>query len=279
MLAICFTGFLVHGILPDSVKDKAGKINSLDNYQPIALSSILSKVLERFVLTSDIQFGFKPKHGTDMCIFALKEILDLYNRHNSTIFMCFIDASKAFDRINHEKLFYKLHNRGVPKSLVRILFFWYAHQSMYVKWGNSMSAPFSVSNGVRQGTILSPFLFNVYMDDLSKLLKGCVTGCMIGNTVINHLMYADDLVIFCPYSAGLQQLLRVCSQYGSDFDIKYNAKKSNILIIRSSEDSRVSFPDSSLSGNVLQVCDEVKYLGHYITNDLLMTGTFTDSVV
>ncbi len=81
------------------IKDKAGKINSLDNYRPIALSSILSKVLERFVLTSDNQFGFKPKHGTDMCIFALKEILDLYNRHNFTIFMCFIDASKAFDHI------------------------------------------------------------------------------------------------------------------------------------------------------------------------------------
>ena len=69
----------------------------------------LSKVLERtmrdrleqFILTSDNQFGFKPKHATDMCILALNEILDLYNGQNSTIFMCFIDASKAFDRINH----------------------------------------------------------------------------------------------------------------------------------------------------------------------------------
>ncbi len=64
------------------------------------LASILSRVLERtllnkldqFVLTSDNQFGFKPKYGTDVCIYALKEILDLYNRHNSTMFGCFIDA-------------------------------------------------------------------------------------------------------------------------------------------------------------------------------------------
>ena len=176
LIAICFTGLLIHGILPDSIgsvtlvpiiKDKAGKMNNLDHYWPIALASILSKVLERiilnrleqFALTSDNQFGFKPKHGTDMCIFSFKEVLDLYNRHNSTFFICFIDASKAFDCVNHEKLFNKLHNRGVPKYLVKILAFWYAHQSMYVRWGNSISATFNVSKGVMQGSILSPRSF------------------------------------------------------------------------------------------------------------------------
>ncbi len=103
--------------------------------------------MEHFVLTSDNHFGFKPKHGTHMCIFALKEILDFYNRNNSTICMCFIDASKAFDRVIHDFCF-KLYNRGDPKFVVRILAFWYAHRLMYVKWGNCVSAPFSVCNGV-----------------------------------------------------------------------------------------------------------------------------------
>ena len=285
LLSICFTGFLVHGILPDSIlavllvpviKNKAGKINSSDNYRPIALASILSKVLERaildrleqFIQTSDNQFGFKPKHGTDMCIFALNEILDHYNSQNSTIFMCFIDASKAFDRICHSKLFEKLVQRGVPMYLVRILAFWYANQQMQVKWGNSLSATFNVSNGVRQGSILSPSLFNVYMDDLSVRLNGCGTGCWVGNSVVNHLMYADDLVVFSPYSAGLQQLLRICSQYGTEFDIKYNASKSNIMIARSRDDKNAPFPDFNLSGSVLEVCDEIKYLGHFISSDL-----------
>ena len=114
---MCFTGLIVHGVLPDAIisvllvpviKDKAGKLNSMDNYRPIALASILSKGLERilptrlemFVLTTDNQFGFKRKDGTDMCIYALKKIV---GRQNSTVFMCFIDASKAFDRINYEK--------------------------------------------------------------------------------------------------------------------------------------------------------------------------------
>jgi len=285
LFAICLTGFLVHGILPESIlpvllvpviKDKTGKINSMDNYRPIAIASIVSKVLERilfnrmekYICTTDNQFGFKRQHGTDMCIFALKEILDHYNSQNSTTFMCFIDASKAFDRVNHAKLFSKLQHRGVPKVIIRILVFWYAHQSMQVKWGGLVSEPFTVGNGVRQGGILSPFLFNVYMDDLSQQLNKCNTGCMIGNTLTNHLMYADDLVIICPYSAGLQQLLKVCSQYGADFNIKYNASKSNVMIVRTKEDRNLVFPVFFLSGTALKVCEEIKYLGHHIANDL-----------
>jgi len=61
---------------------------------------------------------------------------------------------------------------------------------------------------------------------------------------------------------------RVCSQYGLDFDITYNSKKSNIMIVRSREDSKLSFPAFYLSGTLFKVCDEVKYLGHYITDDL-----------
>ena len=285
MLAMCFTGFMVHGVLPNSIlsvllvpvlKDKAGKLNSRDNYRPIALASILSKVLERvilnrieiYVLTTDNQFGFKRKHSTDLCIYALKELIAKYESQNSSIFLCFIDLSKAFDRICHEKLFKKLLERSVPKYIVRLLIYWYAQQTFQVKWENAVSTPFHVGNGVRQGGILSPFLFNVYMDDLSRQLNACKTGCVVGDNVINHLMYADDLVILSPYTAGLQQLLRICSQYGLEHDIIYNAKKSCIMIIRCREDRKSIFPVFHLSDVALGVSRELKYLGHIISEDL-----------
>ena len=227
LLAKCFTSFLVHGFLPESlmsvvlvpiIKDKSGKINSKDNYKPIAIASTLSKLLEKIMLerltnhllTSSHQFGFKPKHSTDACIYVLKEAIDIYVSQQSSVYLCFLDATKAFDRVNHSVLFDKLNKRGVPGYLVRILSFWYSNQKIMIRWGGIISESFSVSNGVRQGGILSPYLFNVYMDDLSLRLKKHYAGCKIANKIINHLFYADDIVLLCPSHRGLQELLETC---------------------------------------------------------------------
>lgn len=71
-----------------------------------------------------------------------------------------------------------------------------------------------------------PVLFNLYVNELSRRLRACNTGCMIGGMLVNHLMYADDLVTFSPSSDGLQQLLNVCTDYGVEYDIKYNSSNS-----------------------------------------------------
>lgn len=226
LLAMCFTGFMTHGQLPDSllsvtlvpvIKDKTSKVGSLNNYRPIALATVISKVLEKillgqlnqFISTTDNQFGFRAKLGTDFCIYGLKEAARAYLRKHSSVLIGFIDASKAFDRVNHYKLFDKLKRRGVPNIIAQILVYWYSNQKMHVKWGNNISASFGVSNGVRQGSLLSPALFNLYMDDLSKEMNFCKTGCMIGDTLVNHFMYADDLAVLSPSSAGFQQLLNI----------------------------------------------------------------------
>ena len=285
LIALCLTGLLMHGVLPDSmmavvlvpvIKDKTGKISSIENYRPIALASVLSKVLEQvlldrlqqYVITTDNQFGFKSKHSTDLCIYALKEMVSVYRTKNSTMFLCFLDASKAFDKVNHGKMFVKLQERGVPPYMIRILHYWYVHQNMHVRWGTSLSAPFLVANGVRQGGILSPVLFNLYLDDLSRQLNQCRTGCIVGDRLINHLVYADDLVIISPSSVGLQQLLRICSCYSMQFDIVFNSAKSVIMIVKTKEDRNTQFPSFFLAGQALGVVKKVKYLGHIIREDL-----------
>ena len=285
LLALCFSSCFVHGFLPGNlmsvilvpiIKDKAGKINSKDNYRPIALASIISKVLEMiildrisdFLLTNENQFGFKKRLGTDSCIYVLKEVVDRYRCLNGTVFMCFLDASKAFDRVNHLKLFMKLKKRGVPLFIVRILSYWYSNQTMCVRWGGTISDKFCVSNGVRQGSVLSPFLFNVYMDGLSCSLNTYPTGCYIGDSLVNHLMYADDLVLICPSATGLCSLLQLCENFGIVNDVKFNSTKSIILICRSKSMKNVDFGQFTINNDIIPNKLITKYLGHYICSDL-----------
>ena len=206
LLSMCFSSLFVHGFLPEAmisvvlvpiVKNKSASICSKSNDRPIALASIVSKVLEKiiydriavYLTTCSNQFGFKAKHSTDMTIYALKEAVLKYRILNSNVYSCFLDASKAFVRVNHYVLFDKLVKRGVPLyNIVRILVFWYNVQKMYIRWNNTMSDSFSVTNGVRQGGILSPYLFCVYVDDLSKKLNNVNAGCFMGTELINNIM-------------------------------------------------------------------------------------------
>ena len=118
-----------------------------------------------------------------------------------------LDASKAFDRVNFWLLVDKLITRSVPLFIVRILDVSYTHQKMCIQLGNAYSSSFIVSNG----GILSPILFNVYMDDLSVSLNRSNIGERIENIFLNHLCYADDLCLVSLSSAGMQKLLSICS--------------------------------------------------------------------
>ena len=287
LLADLMTAFFVHGFIPDSIlsvaivpiiKDKTGKIGAKSNYRPVALASVVSKIIEIVILnrvknllsSTCNQFGFKASVGSDYPIYLLKEIIARYHSLNGSIFMCFLDASKAFDRVNHSLLFSKLLKQGLPVYIVRILSYWYAHQFMIVKWAGSCSSRFSVTNGVRQGGILSPYLFNFYVNDLSVRLNNCHTGCVVGSEIINHTMYADDLVIFSPSDAGLCELLNVCELFAAEHDIVYNTSKSAVMIIRNKILHKV---DNSafrfiLSKEVIPVVQKYKYLGHFLSDNL-----------
>ena len=148
-------------------------------YRPIAIATIVSKLYESTILykcedflnTCDNQFGFKRKHGTEFCIYTLKEFIDYYKQRGTTIFVTFLDASKAFDKIDFWLLFQKLITKDFPVFIIKILAYWYCHQEMHVRWGSTFTSSFHVSNGLKQGGILSPMLFNVYMDPLSIQLN------------------------------------------------------------------------------------------------------------
>ena len=124
LLSLLFSMCLSHGYLPSTlikttivpiVKNKSGNLSDSNNYRPIAIATITSKLLESVLLlkcsdyltTCDNQFGFKASHGTDMCIYTLKEFIDYYKCRGTRVYVTFLDASKGFDRLNYWLLFDK----------------------------------------------------------------------------------------------------------------------------------------------------------------------------
>ena len=97
---------------------------------------------------------------------------------------------------------------------------------MHAGWGNAMSDAFTMSNGIRQGFVLSPHLFNLYVDHLSNLLDSTGVGCHIGGLPANNFYYADDLALVCPSAGALNVLLRVCERFATSHFIMYSTAKS-----------------------------------------------------
>ena len=278
LLSICYTCMFKHSYMPQSminsivvplVKNRCGNLTDKNNYRPIALSSITSKVFEHIILlrleeylwTTDNQFGFKSGHSTDLCIYALSELIEYFKSRSTSVYVAFLDASKAFDKISHWTLFRKLIDRNVPMYLIKILCYWYQHQLMSVRWGYSISNVFNVTNGVRQGGILSPKLFNIYIDGLSNILNNSSIGGSLGGKRINHMLYADDLCIVSLSSAGLQKLLSICDEYCASHSITFNVKKSVCMFFKCTVNKHCDNSTVFLSGNQINFVQEVKYLG------------------
>ena len=98
----------------------------------------------------------------------------------------------------------------------------YTKQTVRVKWNDYISNEFSVSNGVKQGGVLSPILFSVYIDELLKRLKESEYGCYIGNTYFGALSYADDVTLLCPTKSGINRMLKIIDNFSKEFDINFN---------------------------------------------------------
>ena len=218
-----------------------------------------------FLGSSDHQFGFKQNQSTDMCVFALKEIIDYYNTKSSPVYLCFMDASKAFDKVNHWFLFEKLLLRGLPVPIVRLLVYWYSSQNFFVSWSGVLSSAFKVTNGVRQGGIMSPILYNVFIDDLSFLLSGSKVGCHIKDTRVNHLFYADDSVLLAPSPYALQKLVDICQIYASQNEITYNVKKTVCMSVMSESCKHIHVPNVFLEECPLLWVESQKYLGVFLS--------------
>ena len=194
-LSLLFTVMITHGFAPPEFikssiipipKGAKATLNDSEKYRSIAISSLLSKILDhiiidqqsQFLTTSNYQFGFKPKLSTVLCTSMINETIQYYTANGGKpVYLLLLDASKAFDKVSFTMLFNMLLDKNVCPRIIKMLYFMYTTQSCYVTWSNSRSDKFTISNGVKQGTVISPLLFTMYVDGLFMQLKNLGLSC------------------------------------------------------------------------------------------------------
>ena len=284
-LHLLFNSFIQHGFVPTNllkgtitpiVKNNEGDINTTDNYRGITLCGTYSHMFENALrlklsqyLTSDeLQFGFKPKHGTSHAVFALKSCVNYFTKRGSNVFVAFLDYSKAFDTISHYGLFLKLMDRNVPLGFLLVVMFWYLNMEYECKWGSSYSERFPVLCGTKQGGILSPDFFALYINDLIKILRASGIGCHVLRKFIACILFADDMSLAAPTRHCLQQLLDICAKYCQKFCLKFNVKKTKVITFGKLCSNTDSLAKLHVDNVPIDFVNSYRYLGFNIVSDV-----------
>ena len=213
----------------------------------------------------NLQFAYKDKFSTTQCTFGVNETINYYLQNGSNVHAILLDATKAFDRIHYIKHFQELRRRNLCPTLCRFLALQYTMQRCRVKWGSCMSNDFSASNGVKQGGVLSPILFTLYMDCLLERLKGANVGCHIGNT----FAYADDIILLATTRTSMKRLIHICECFSHEYSISFNATKSKHLFF--SNDVNSNPLPFEMQGSPIPIVPRDKHLGNWIGNNVFET--------
>ena len=282
-LAQLITVMIRHGLASEIIntsivkpipKNKQKSISDSNNYRAISKNTILSKIIDHILLdkvgdkltTSVYQFAYKEGYSTSMCSFLVAETIQYYKSNGSNVFMLSLDATKAFDLVQYSKLFKLLIDRNICPLLIRFLINIYLSSLAMVKWNGTKSQPFTISNGVKQGAVISAPLFAIYINPLIKDLQNSKHGCYIGNICANAFEYADDIVLLTPTCTALRFLIILCEKYAESYKLRFNPDKCTLLIYADKNtDFYVNNCHIMLCGKQIINVKTEKHLGHVFT--------------
>ena len=274
--------------------------NPLD-HRPICIMSCIAKIyscvlnvrlqshLNANNLLSDTQNGFRAGRSCIDHIFSLVTILRNRKAQSQDTFLCFVDFRRAFDSVNHILLFNVLSVEfGIVGNMYKSLLSLYSNPVTRVILTSEKSSMeteyFDCPLGVKQGDILSPTLFSMFVNSLTAELKNSDVGVTLElsnetSMIVNHLIYADDLVCIAENAEDLQSLITIVNLWCCKFRLEANLTKTEIMHVR-----KPSVPQSKFvfkfGAKAINYCKTYKYLGLQINQHLdmeKMSNSFLDS--
>ena len=179
----------------------------------------------------DIQAGFRKGRGTSDQIANIHWIIEKAKEFQKNIYFCFIIYAKAFECVDHNKLWKILQEMGIPDLLTCLLRNLYAGQEATARTGHRTTDCFQIGKGVQQGCILSPCLFNFYAEYIMQnaWLDEAQAGIKIARRNINNLRYADDTTLMAESKEELKGLLMKVDEESEKVGLKLNIQKTKIM--------------------------------------------------
>ena len=200
------------------------------------------------------------------------EVANYYIRAGSQPIMTLLDCSKAFDMVRYNILFTKLLDRGLPALVVRVLIVVYEKQYAWVRWGKAKSELFPIVNGTRQGSVLSPALFSIYMDEILISLRDLGVGCYVGGVFMGAMGYAADLVLLAPSRTAMNLILKSCEDFGTRNNLVFstdpnpNKSKTKCIFMTGRKKTKSPVP-LQLYGRNLPFVSHANHLGNELSED------------
>ena len=253
---------------------KKGDLSKCGNYRGITLLSVPGKVFNRVVLNRiknatypklrDEQAGFRSNRSTTDQIATLRIIVEQSLEWNSPLIANFLDYEKAFDSVDRESLWKILRNHGIPEKIVNIIRNMYEGTSCKVVHEGQLSNCFDITTGVRQGCMLSPFLFILAVDWLMKeSTKGGKNGIQWTPwTQLEDLDFADDLALLSHTHDQMQAKTSSLNDISASIGLKIHSGKSKVLRVGAPEREQIKIEDHALE-EVESFC----YLGSIIDKE------------
>ena len=284
-LAIVFRSWLTHGtitpcllacsflpLLKSSLKDPCDP----GSYRAIAGSSLVLKLFENVVLlvwgdlisSDSLQFGFKAQTSTTHCTWMVNEVVQHLLRSGTNPIVTVLDCTKAFDLCKFSTLFSRLLDSGVPPIVVRCMIFMYEEQVAWVSWGRVKSDSFSISNGTRQGSVMSPILWAIYCDPLIKRLRKLGLGAHIAGLYMGVACFADDVILIAPCYQAMQIMLQEVEAFAQEHNVQFSTdpvpqkSKSKCIYMVGNRKNQVKPPELRLCGRTLPWVERATHLGH-----------------